>query len=415
MVQTKLKGTIMLIKTAKIDHIWAELKGARYFSSLDIGAGYHHISIHPDSRPKTAFICPYDKSQWKHITYNIAHASSIFLNAVFKLFFQYLDDFLIFYVDNIMVYSKTENEHLAHLRKVFKTFCYARMKLKPSKCYFFKLHIEYLGHLISDTGIYPLEQKIQAILDLAPPTNVTQVQHILGLASYYRKFIPIFSLTVSPINPFMKKNTPFVWMVACQTALDTIGHMITNSPTPIYPDPSREYHLFTDALNHTWSGVLTQQRCNSETNGNEECTYHPITYQSSTFSTSQPKWSTNMKECYVIMMSFHKMAFYLLDAEVILRSDHAPLEKLIKNQTKNTLTQNWALEIFSITPYITFKHIKGKDNILADSLTQLQRLSLYEKCPCEKDNQDQVIAILDKGESIKAQQIQGHLHPQYQT
>ena len=219
--------------------------------------------------------------------------------------------------------------------------------------------------------------------------------------SYYRKFIPLFSLIVSPITALTRKNTPFVWMAACQKALDTIKHVSTNSPTLIYSNPSKEYHLFMDSSNHIWSGVLTQQKCNSETNGNEEHTYHPITYQSSTFSTLQLKWSTIVKECYVIMMSFCKMAFYLQDTEVILRSDHAPLEKLIKNQTKNALTQNWAWEIFSITPYITFKHIKGKDNILADSLTQLQRLGLYEKCPCEEDNQDEVITIFNEGKSIK--------------
>ena len=102
-----------------------------------------------------------------------------------------------------------------------------------------------------------------------------------------------------------------------------------------------------------------------------------------------------MKECYVIMMSFWTMALHLWDAEVILRSDHAPLEKLIKNQTKNTLTQNWALEIFLITPYITYKHIKGKDNITADSLTWFKRLGQYEKCPHEDSDQDQEITIFD--------------------
>ena len=94
------------------------------------------------------------------------------------------------------------------------------------------------------------------------------------------------------------------------------------------------------------------------------------------------------------------MAFYLQGADVILKSDHAPLEKLIKYQSKNTLTQNWTLEIFSVTPYITFKHIKGKDNILADSLSQLQRLGLYGRCPHEEDDQDHEIIIFDEGESI---------------
>ena len=96
-------------------------------------------------------------------------------------------------------------------------------------------------------------------------------------------------------------NTPFVWMVAYQTALGTIK----------YPDPSKEYHWFMDASNHTWSSVLTQQRFNSEINHNEENTYHPIMYQSTTFSTSQLKWLATVKKCYMITMSFHKMAFYL--------------------------------------------------------------------------------------------------------
>ena len=109
------------------------------------------------------------------------------------------------------------------------------MKLKPSKCDFFKLHMEYLGHLISGTGICPLEQKIQAILELAHPTNITQVYHILGLANYYRKFIPLFSSIVSPITALTKKNTPFIWTAACQMALDIIKHAIMNCPVLMYP------------------------------------------------------------------------------------------------------------------------------------------------------------------------------------
>ena len=149
MVQAKAKGNITLIETATIDHIWAKLKGAQYFSLLDIRAGYHHISIHPDSRPKTAFICPYGKFQWKCVSYGVTYALSIFRNAMFKLIFEYLDDFLFFYMDDIIVYSKTDHEHLVHLKKVFEKFNYAGMKLKPSKCDFFKLYIKYLGHLIS--------------------------------------------------------------------------------------------------------------------------------------------------------------------------------------------------------------------------------------------------------------------------
>ena len=175
--------------------------------------------------------------------------------------------------------------------------------------------------------------------------------------------------------------------MACQTALDTIKHVITNSPVLIYPNPSREYHLFTDASKHTWSGVLTQQRSNSEINGDKEHTYHQITYQTSTFwlhnLNSQQLWRNAMQLwcCFKngILPTRHRSH---------LKVWSWPSWKLIKNQTKNTLTQNWTLEIFSITPYIMFKHIKGKEDILADSLTQLQRSGLYERCPQKEDDWD---------------------------
>ena len=163
---------------------------------------------------------------------------------------------MIFYMDDVIIYSKIEQDNLTHLWKIFEKFCSAGLKLKPSKCDFFKLHIEYLGHLISGTGIYLLKQIVQAILDIAPPSNVTQVRHVLGLANYYRKFIPMFSSIVSPITPLTKKNAPFVWTVACQTTLDMIKHAITSSPVIIYLDPNKQYHLFTDASNHIWAGVL---------------------------------------------------------------------------------------------------------------------------------------------------------------
>ena len=181
-----------------------------------------------------------------------------------------------------------------------------------------QLHIEYLGHLISGTGMHPLKQKIQAILDLAPPSNVTQVRHILGLASYYRKFIPMFSSVVSLITSLTKRHIPFVWTTACQTALDTIKHAITNSSVLIYPDPNIQYHLITNASSHTWSGVITQTRESLWENGKLDITYHPITYQSGKFTLHQINWSTLVKEAYAIMMSFCKMAVYLCDAEVVI-------------------------------------------------------------------------------------------------
>ena len=106
-----------------------------------------------------AFICPYGKFQWKRVSYKIAHAHSVFLSTMFTLFFNYFDDFMIFYVDDVIIYSKTEQDHITHLKKIFEKFCYAGLKHIPYKCDFFKLHIEYLGHLISGTRTTPRNKK----------------------------------------------------------------------------------------------------------------------------------------------------------------------------------------------------------------------------------------------------------------
>ena len=132
--QAKSIGSLTLKETAKTDHIWSKLKGAKYSSIHDIHSKDHHISIHPDSRPKTAFTCPYRKFQWKRVAFGVQTTPSIFLNLMFKLFFKYLDEFLGFWMDDLLIYSQTEEEHLKHLELVFGKFREAGIKLKMSRC-----------------------------------------------------------------------------------------------------------------------------------------------------------------------------------------------------------------------------------------------------------------------------------------
>ena len=127
--QVKSKGTLAMVETAKIDHMWSKLTGTKYFSILDIWSGYHHISIHPDSRPKTTFTCPHRKFQWRRVAFGVQTASSVFLNLMFKLFFKYLDDFLVFWMDYLLIYSQTEEEHLKHLQLAFEKCREAGIKL----------------------------------------------------------------------------------------------------------------------------------------------------------------------------------------------------------------------------------------------------------------------------------------------
>ena len=166
---------------ANIATIWSKLMIAQCFPILEIISGYHHISIHPDSRPQTAFTCPYKKFQWKRAAFGVQTAPSVFLYLMFKLFFKYSDDFLAFWKHDLLTHSQTEEDHLKHIYLVFEKFHEAGIKLKMSKCKFFKSEIDYLVHLVSRKGISPMKQEMKAITDLAPTTNITEARHMIGL------------------------------------------------------------------------------------------------------------------------------------------------------------------------------------------------------------------------------------------
>ena len=127
-----------------------------------------------------------------------------------------------------------------------------------SKCEFFRNKIEYLGHLVSGQEKSPIRQKIKAITDLAPTTNITEARHMTGLIGYYRKFFPIFSDTIRPLNELTKKNVPFKWTKQCQRSLDYAKQVITVNPISVYSDPDKQYYLFMNSSKHSWSGSLIQ-------------------------------------------------------------------------------------------------------------------------------------------------------------
>ena len=150
----------------------------------------------------------------------------------------------------------------------------------------FKNKIEYLGHIVSGQGIYPMRQKIKAITNLAPTTNITEAQHMIGLIGYYRKFFPIFRDMVRPLNELTRKNVPFKWTEQCQKSLGYVKQVITTNPILVCPDPENKYYLFMDSGKHSWSGILVQYTKQAGEDGTKFKVLHPITYQSGIFQRS---------------------------------------------------------------------------------------------------------------------------------
>ena len=175
-----------------------------------------------------------------------------------------LNHFAFMYLDDVLIFSKSCEEHLQHLNTVFQKFKEAGLKIKLSKCQFFKTQLHYLGHRISANGLEPLPEKLDVIKNLAPIKNVGETCQILGLLGYYRSFIPAFVDITLPTTNLLKKNTPFMGFKECQDMLNYVKEIFCNKPILQFPDPNKDYVLYTDASNNAIPAVLCQPQSNDK-------------------------------------------------------------------------------------------------------------------------------------------------------
>ena len=373
---SKAKGILSLVPLPKIDEIYAQLKGSKVYSAIDMRSGYFHLGLSDEAKPKTAFVPggPHGaKYEFNRCPFGLSQAPAYFQRLVHEVLkgitfaFGYLDDILIFSPDN-----KT---HLEHLEIVFQRLREADLKLKASKCNFFKKHIQYLGHLVSGEGIEPLPEKLEAVRKMPPPTTPKEIRQFLGLVGYYRKFVPKFADIARPLTNLTKLDVQYEWTNRCQEAFEFLKQMLLKEPILKYPDPSKPYTLFTDASKFAWACVLTQEY-EHEFDGKKRKILHPITYMSGLFKGSQINWATLTKEAYAIYVSVKKLDHYIQDAEVTLRSDHLPLKSFLQKNTMNTKVNNWAIDITSRCRNIQFEYIKGIKNTLADTMSRLIEITL---------------------------------------
>ena len=362
----KTKGQISIHPLLKIDEMYAKLKGAKVFSTIDLRNGYHHIALGKSSRAKTAFVTPFGKYEFLMVPFGLAQAPAyfqLFMNKVLKGL-----KFAMMYLDDIIIFSQDELQHLEHLEIVFSCLREAGLKMKRSKCDFFKSEIHYLGHLISPEEISPLPNKLDSIRHMSVPNSAKEIKQFLGLTGYYRKFVPRFADISRPLTTLTKKDAKFEWTSACQKSFELLKEALCGEPVLKYADTSKPYTLYTDASKYGWAGVLTQPHTMT-IDGKSTTTDHPVAFVSGLFRGSQLNWAALTKEAFAIYMSVKKLSLYLTDAQILLRSDHKPLEKFLLKNMLNSKVNNWAMELEAFN--IQFDYIKGSNNILADTLSRL--------------------------------------------
>ena len=345
----------------KVEDIFSKLNGAKYFSTLDLKAGYHHIPLDKSSILKTAFNSPFGKYEYIKVHFRLAQAPAYFQELMMGI----LKDlnFTIAYLDEIIIFSKTAEEHLLHIRKVFEKLRSAKLSMKLSKCHFFSKKIQYLGHILSTKGICPLPATTQTIQKMHPPTTPKHVCAFLGLVGYYRKFIKKFTKIAKPLNLLTRQQVKFEWSPEHQQAFMKLKDSVIQAPILFYPSPSKKYIVYTDASDDTCGSQLTQEHNDME---------FPIASLSHTFLETQRKWSMTEQETYGVYYAITKWNYYRQGTDITVRNDHKPHAKFLNGKNANNKVNRWGLEL--TTYNITFKWISGAKNKVADCLSYLVEL-----------------------------------------
>ena len=230
-----------------IGELLDRLSNAKYFTKFDVHDGFNRLRMAPGEEWKTAFRCCYGQFEYTVMPFGLCNAPGTFQHYMNDTFHDFLDEFLVVYLDDLLIYSKTLKEHKQHVRRVLERLRDAGLYLKPSKCVFHVQEVSFLGFVIGPEGVKMDPEKVEAITSWPAPRSVHDIRVFLGLASFYRRFIDSFSRIVTPLTNLLKKGKKFHWDKTAQKAFEKLKTSFTTAPVLRHFDPSLEVVLETDA------------------------------------------------------------------------------------------------------------------------------------------------------------------------
>ena len=345
-----------------IQDIFDSMQGASVFSTLDLKSGYWQVDMAEEDIPKTAFICHRGLYEFVRLPFGLSNAPSQFQRIMNYVLRDYIGRTCLVYIDDIVVFSTTKEEHRRHLQEILDVINESGMTLKRKKCFFGKESVDLLGYVISAEGIAAQEDKISAINNMTAPQNVKAIQRFLGMTGYYRQLIPRYADIAVPLVTLTKKKELWRWGEEEQKAFDDLKAALTSDRVMAHPDPTKPYRLYTDASNYATGAILTQV--------DDAGVERPIHYVSKAFSEGQKRWSAIEREAFAIVHALRKLQPYLQGADLTILTDHKPLRSLFQCELKNSKVQRWAMLISEFAPKIEYR--KGSDNVRADMLSRIE-------------------------------------------
>lgn len=345
----------------RIDDLLDQLHGAAIFSKIDLQSGYHQIRVKGADVHKTAFRTKYGHFEWRVMPFGLTNAPATFQTLMNSILRPFLDKFVIVYLDDVLIYSRTSEEHKHHLRLVLQALREHKLYAKLTKCEFWRDTLPFLGHIISQEGISMDPDKLAAIKQWPIPTTVTQLQSFLGLANYYRRFVKDYSFIAAPLttlcSPKSKKELP--WTQEHQTAFDTLKQALVTAPIIHPPNLAQPFTVTTDASNYAVGAVLTQGE------GDELRT---IAYESRKMTSAERNYPVHDKEMLAVMYALKKWRHYLKGTEVTIITDHKSLEYFCSQPNLSDRQTRWMGELAEYDCKIV--HRPGKTNVVADALSR---------------------------------------------
>ncbi|KAL0553782.1 hypothetical protein IC582_007686 [Cucumis melo] len=365
----------------RIDDLFDQLQGATVFSKIDLRLGYHQLRIKDEDVPKTAFRSRYGHYEFIVMSFGLTNAPAVFMDLMNRVFREFLDTFVIVFIDDILIYSKTEAEHEEHLRLVLQTLRENKLYAKFSKCEFWLKQVSFLGHVVSKAGVSVDPAKIEAVTGWTRPSTVSEVRSFLGLAGYYRRFVENFSRIATPLTQLTRKGAPFVWSKACEDSFQTLKQKLVTAPVLTVPDGSGSFVIYSDASKKGLGCVLMQQG-------------KVVAYASRQLKSHEQNYPTHDLELAAVVFALKIWRHYLYGEKIQIFTDHKSLKYFFTQKELNMRQRRW-LELVKDYDCEILYH-PGKANVVADALSRKVSHSaalITRQAPLHRDLERAEIAV----------------------
>ncbi|KAJ9561460.1 hypothetical protein OSB04_006620 [Centaurea solstitialis] len=390
----------------RIDDLFDQLQGAAWFSKIDLRSGYHQLKVREEDVHKTAFRTRYGHYEFVVMPFRLTNAPAAFMDLMNRVCRPLLDRPVIVFIDDILIYSKTKEDHVEHLREVLEILRKEQLYAKFSKCDFWLQEVQFLGHLVNREGIKVDPAKVEAVMKWETPKSPTEIRSFLGLAGYYRRFIQDFSKVAVPLTKLTRKNVSFVWGEEQQSAFETLRQKLCEAPVLALPEGVEDMTVYCDASYHGLGCVLMQRS-------------KVISYASRQLKTHDVNYPTHDLELAAVVFALKLWRHYLYSVKCTIYTDHKSLRYFLDQPNLNMRQRRW-LDVVKDYDCEILYH-PGKANVVADALSRktrhvllrvpLMRLTLTTSL-FDLIRQSQADAI--KEENQKKERIKGQL-PQLVT